>query len=66
MKIRDLISEFRIYTTNEESKVLESLDKPCALDSFSMREQTILHNLIRKSLVSRIRINGFDFVVKND
>lgn len=57
MKINELISSFEIWTTNEEDKLLESLVEPRPLKSFSERDQVVLQNLIRKSLVKRVGFN---------
>lgn len=66
MKINELIQSFEIYITNEERAIYESIDERKALSSFSEREQFIIHNLVRKSLVSKIVSNGQVLVVKND
>lgn len=66
MKINELLGEFEIFTTNEEEKLLGSLDNSKKmLNSFSEREQVILQNLINKSLVSKVRENNSIMVVKN-
>lgn len=66
MKINDLLNSFEIYKTNEESAILEKIDEPCYLDQFDDREQLIIQNLSRKSLVSKISTNGTLMVVKNE
>ena len=66
MKLNELIHNFEIYTTNEESRVLDCIQGPCAIDYFDERDRVILENLIRKSLVSKVRHLGQVFVVKND
>lgn len=66
MKINELIKTFEIYTTNEEQEIYEQIDGRTALSSFDEREQFIITNLIRKSLVSKVVSNGQVLVVKND
>lgn len=64
MKINELVKE--IYTTNEEKDLLETLDSPRPLGAFPEREQTIINNLIRKSIISKIQHNGTIMVIRND
>jgi len=66
MKINDLLGEFTIATTNEEKAVINKLDRPMPLSTFTERDQFILENLIRKSLVSKIRYNNTVLVLRND
>ena len=66
MKINDLISSFTIQMSNEENKIFEKLDTQIPLSLFNEREQFVIQNLIRKSLVSKIIMNGQTLVVKND
>lgn len=66
MKLNELIRSFEIYKTNEEKQVLEQLNKPLPLESFKEREQFVIQNLVKKSLVSKLVNNGYVFVVKND
>lgn len=65
MKINDLIGELKIAVTNEEDALLEKVTSIHNLNSFTEREQFILNNLIRKSLVSKINHKGNTFVTKN-
>jgi hypothetical protein len=66
MKINELIKEFNIYTTNEEKAILESMDSVMPLTSYTERERFLINNLIRKSLVSKIRYNNTIMVARND
>ena len=66
MKIDDVISQFTIQVSNEENDVLESIDSRTPLASFNEREQVVIENLIRKSLVSKIVIGTQTLVVRND
>jgi hypothetical protein len=54
MKINELIKEFEVYTSNEEKRVLDQLERPRSLNSFSERDQFTIESLIRKSLVIKI------------
>lgn len=66
MKMNQLISEFSIFTTNEEEKLLNSLTNDVRpLQSFSEREQAIIENLNRKSLVSKVFTKNQCWVMKN-
>ena len=66
MKLNELIEDFTIYTTNEEKQVLSKIDDLMSIDSFSEREQTIIENLIRKSLVSKVQQKGSTLVMVNE
>ena len=64
MRIIDIVDE--IYMTNEEKSLLETIDDVRPLGSFPEREQTIINNLIRKSIISKIQHNGTIMVIRND
>lgn len=49
-----LIDDFKIYTTNEEAKMLKRLKNPVKLSSLSEHEQFTIEGMIRKSLVTKI------------
>ena len=66
MKINELIINFEIFVTNEEKVELENLSAPTPLASLTERQQVIMNNLIRKSLVSKIRSNNVIMVARND
>jgi hypothetical protein len=66
MKLNELIQSFEIYTTNEEKKVLENLSGPELLSQFNERDQLIIDNLVKKSLVSKLKQNNNVIVVKNE
>ena len=65
MKINELITDFEIFTSNEEQEVLERIERPTPLSSFTEREQFVIKNLTYKSLVTKINNNGFTYVVRN-
>lgn len=66
MKLNDLIKTFEIATTNEEKVLLDKLTKPEYIKNFQEREQFVLENLIRKSLVSKVIYKGEVVVVPDD
>ena len=66
MKLNELISSFEIYTTNDEQQVLESIQSISPIDQFTEREQVIIDNLVKKSLISKCIYNGQTMVVKNE
>ena len=66
MKLNELLQDFVIFQTNEESEVLERLEGIKAIETFSEREQAIIGNLIRKSLVSKVQRNGSTLVMVNE
>ena len=64
MRIIDIVDE--IYMTNEEKALLETINDVRPLGSFPEREQTIINNLIRKSIISKVQHNGTIMVIRND
>ena len=52
--------------TNEEKVELRKLTAPTPLASLTERQQVIINNLIRKSLVSKIQTNNVIMVARND
>ena len=66
MKLNELLQDFVIFQTNEESEVLERLEGIKAIETFSEREQAIIENLIRKSLVSKVQQRGSTLVMANE
>ena len=65
MKINELIIK-NTYKTNEEKKLLASIDEPRPLGAFPERDQTIINNLIRKSIITKVQHNGTIMVIRND
>ena len=66
MKINELIIK-NTYKTNEEKQLLASIDEPRPLGAFPEREQTIINNLIRKSIISKVQTqSGTIVVIRND
>jgi len=66
MKLNELLDSFEIYMTNEEEAEYSKLEGMVPLASLSERQQFIINNLIRKSLVSKIQSNKGIMVAKND
>ena len=64
MNINEVVK--KIYMTNEEKTLLDQSDLPRPLGSFPEREQTIINNLIRKSIISKVKHNGTIMVKRND
>ena len=65
MKLNDLISHFEIQTTNEENELLDKIEDVMIPEQFTEREQTVIENLIRKSLITKIVENNKVYLVKN-
>lgn len=67
MKLNELIKSFEIFVTNEEKSLLETFsDKPVPLSMYTQRDQVIINNLIRKSVISKVQYNGTVMVMPND
>lgn len=66
MKINELIQSFSIQMSNEENELYCSMDGQKYLSSFTPRQQFVIENLIRKSLISKVVVNGQVMVLKND
>ena len=66
MKQNELINTFQIYTTNEEKVVLETIGSISYLDSFDERDQVIIDNLVRKSVLSKFVHRGKTMVLRNE
>lgn len=66
MKLNELIQSFSIAMSNEEKALLDRMEGVRPLDTFTEREQVIIENLIRKSLVSKIHNKGSILVMANE
>ena len=66
MKLNELIQSFSIALSNEEAEVLNKVKPVQPLQGFSPREQVIIENWIRKSLVSKVLRDNIVMVVQND
>tara|TARA_B110000503_G_scaffold117004_1_gene176576 strand:+ start:5679 stop:5885 length:207 start_codon:yes stop_codon:yes gene_type:complete len=67
MKIHEVLKQFEIFVTNEEKEILERMDKVLPLAAYNERERFVIENLVRKSMVSKVRQqNNTYMVVKNE
>lgn len=66
MKLNELITDFTIYLTNEEKSLLETVNGLTPLSKYQEREQTIIDNLIRKSVLTKVMYNNQIMVMTND
>ena len=66
MRIDDVLKQFTIQVSNEEDALLDEIDSRTPLSQFNEREQFVIENLVRKSLVSKIVIGAQTLVVRND
>ena len=58
MKLNELIGDFSIFTTNEEQKFLDMFSIGCYTDTLAEREQTLVDNLVRKSILTKVKYQG--------
>ena len=65
MRINELVTEFTIQTSNEEKEVLGKLKSAKNLDTFMERDQEVINQLVRKSLVRKIQQDNNVMVVAN-
>ena len=65
MRINELIQEFTIQTSNEEKDMLSKLQSVKNLDTFMERDQEVINQLVRKSLVRKIEQDNNVMVVAN-
>jgi len=66
VKLNELLLDFTIAMSNEEKKVLENIKGAMPVQSFDEREQFVIDSLVRKSLVSKVKKNGYVMVVANE
>lgn len=66
MKLNDILIDFDIFVSNEEQELLPELIYPRSPIEFTERQQTIIENLIRKNLVTKIVYRGNQYVVTNE
>jgi len=58
MKLNELIGDFSIFTTNEEQKFLDKFSLGCYTDTLTERDQQIVDNLVKKSILTKVRYQG--------
>ena len=58
MKLNELIGDFEIFTTNEEQQFLDKFANGCYTDTLTEREQVLVDNLVKKSILTKVRYQG--------
>jgi hypothetical protein len=53
MKITELMSGIPVWTTNEEAKLLKTLQKPKKLNALNDHDQFKVQSMIRKNLIQK-------------
>jgi hypothetical protein len=66
MKLNQLITDFKIAMSNEEEQLLGRFEGVMIPEEFTEREQRIIENLVRKSIVTKVNHKGKIFLVKNE
>lgn len=66
MKLNELIKDFEVFLTNEEKEVLERMEGMRPMEAYNERERFVIENLIRKSMVSKVKYHNSYMVLKND
>jgi|TARA_B100002019_G_scaffold276744_1_gene275858 hypothetical protein len=66
MKLNELIQSFEIALSNEEAKLLDTFEGVMLPEEFTEREQRVIENMIRKSVVTKIAHQGKVYLVKNE
>jgi hypothetical protein len=64
-KVYNIIDEFEVWTTLEESELLKKLKQPTRLSKLTEHEQFTIQAMIRKSLVTKIGMTD-PMVVANE
>jgi hypothetical protein len=54
MKINELISDFEIWTTNEERDLLKRLKKPTKIAALDEHDQFRVQAMVRKNLLIKV------------
>lgn len=66
MNIKEMLKGFEVFVTNEEQQVLDRMEHIRPMEAYNERERFVIENLIRKSLVSKVRRENTYMVVKNE
>jgi len=66
MKINELLNSFSIFITNEEQELLDKMEGIKPMELYSERDQFVIENLVRKSLITKILRNRSYMVMKNE
>lgn len=65
MKLNELVRNTPTWTSNEEKTMLAKVNDLMLLNSFPEREQAIIENLVRKSLLIRVVSKDAVYVYPN-
>lgn len=65
MKLNELVRNLNTWTNHEEQSILEGWSEPKMLAVFTEREQAIIENLVRKSLVIKVQGKYGTYVYPN-
>lgn len=65
MKLNELVKALPTWMSNEEEAVLSKIKDLRSISTFEEREQVIIENLIRKSLVIKVENRGVVYVYPN-
>lgn len=66
MKLNELVGQVEIFVSNEEKDLLNDFKGVMLPEQFTERQQGLIENLIRKSLISKVNYKGQLYLVKND
>lgn len=66
MKLNELVDDIKIALNNEEKQLLRRFDSVMTPEQFTEREQMIINNMIRKSVVNKVSHKGKMYLVKNE
>lgn len=66
MKLKDMLKDFKIFVTNEEQQILDQMEHIRPIEAYNERERFVIENLVRKSLVSKVKRENTYMVVKNE
>jgi hypothetical protein len=58
MKLNELLQDFTIFLNNEEKNFLDKFSRGCYIDTLTEHDQLIVDNLIRKSVLVKVRHQG--------
>jgi len=66
MKLNELIDNFDIFLNNEEKSLLKKMNHVMLPEQFTERELTVIENMVRKSIVSKVIHKGKMYLVRNE
>lgn len=65
MTLNELIRNTKIWVSNEEADLLKKVNDLIPVDSFTQREQFVIENLVKKSLIIKTCSKGVCYVWPN-